>query len=61
MSESAVLRRISGDFRIPLSTLKLNMEALFERGFVARRRIGEPLTITHAGRSALNYNAKVME
>ena len=53
MSQSSVLRRISDDSGIPLSTLKLNIKALFEYGLVERSGEGHPIVITTAGRSTL--------
>lgn len=53
LSQSSMLRQISDDFDIPLSTLKLNMKALFKIGMVSRERVGDPLTLTGDGKSAL--------
>jgi predicted transcriptional regulator len=53
MSESSVLKQISDDFGIPLSTLKLNIKMLFEHGLVERKCTGDPIVITSTGKSAL--------
>jgi len=52
---SALLRKLSREKGVPLSTLKLNLKILKENGLVEYGRVGEPrpIALTNAGRTVL--------